>query len=73
MVAPLTKVSRDSRKTSGLFGILVWDSLHGPILVVNEEICRGSLMDKVGDANLLWLLAFYQQFYLAQGQNNIVF
>ena len=73
MVAPLTKVSRDSRKTSGLFGILVWDSLHGPILVVNEEIYRGSLMDKVGDANLLRLLVFCQQFYLAQGQNNIVF
>jgi hypothetical protein len=57
MVALLTKVSRDSRKTSGLFGILVWDSLHYPILVVNEEICRGSLIDKAGVANLLWLLA----------------
>jgi hypothetical protein len=30
-------------------------------------------MDKVGVTNLLWLLAFYQQFYLAQGQNNVVF
>jgi hypothetical protein len=73
MVAPLTKVSRDSRKTSGLFGILVWDSLHYPILVVNEEICRGSLMDKVGVTNLLGLLAVLPAFYLAQGQNNIVF
>lgn len=54
MVAPLTEVSRGSRKTSGLFGILVWDSArHRPILVVNEEICRGSLMDQVGKTNLL--------------------
>jgi hypothetical protein len=30
-------------------------------------------MDKAGVANLLWLLAVLPAFYLAQGQNNIVF